>query len=145
MRGLWPAPAGRSNLTPDRSQAVAAYAESTMRALAAGLRLQTLVAFGLAALFLIRGPVAAYSSLCGSLAVYLPGMLFTVLVGRRIGDDTGAFMRTAALAEVGKLVLTGVLCAAVFKWIEPLRAGAFFTGMIVVLVTGWIGVARAIR
>jgi F0F1-type ATP synthase assembly protein I len=71
--------------------------------------------------------------------------MFTVLVARRIGGDSAAFLRTAALAEFGKLLLTGVLCAAAFIWVRPLAAGWFFTGMLAVLVTGWIGLGRAIR
>jgi F0F1-type ATP synthase assembly protein I len=123
----------------------AGYAGKTARALAAGLRLQTGVAIALALLLLPVGAVAAYSSLCGSLAVYLPGLMFTVLVARRIGGDSAAFLRTAALAEFGKLLLTGVLCAAAFIWVRPLAPGWFFTGMLAVLVTGWIGLGRAIR
>lgn len=124
----------------------AGYAGPSARALAAGLRLQTWVAIALALLLLLpAGPVAAYSSLCGSLAIYLPGLMFTVLVARQIGGDSTAFLRTAVLAEFGKLFLTGVLCAAAFIWVRPLAPGWFFAGMLAVLVTGWIGLGRAIR
>jgi hypothetical protein len=77
--------------------------------------------------------------------VYLPGVLFTGLVGRKIGGDSGSFLRTAALAEFAKLFLTGLLCALVFIWVKPLAPGWFFTGMIAVLATSWFGLARAIR
>lgn len=123
----------------------AKHAASTVRALAAGLRLQVLVALALAGLLLMDGPVAAYSSLCGSLAVYVPSLVFTRMVAGKIGGDTAAFLRAAALGEVGKLFLTGLLCALVFIWVRPLAAGWFFTGMIGLLLTGWIGLARAIR
>ena len=43
--------------------------------------------------------MAAYSSLFGSLAVYLPGLMFSLLVARKIGGDSAVFLRTAALAE----------------------------------------------
>ncbi|MEJ8567923.1 ATP synthase subunit I [Elongatibacter sediminis] len=133
------------NSSPDEN-AGRAYAERTVRALGAGLRLQTWVAIGMAAVaFLAGGKVAAGSSFCGSLAVYLPGWLFTALVARRLGGDTAAFLRAAALAEFGKLFLTGVLCAVAFIWVRPLAPGWFFTGMIVVLATGWVGLGRAIR
>ena len=122
------------------------HAASTARALAAGLRLQALVALALAGLLLLAdGRVAAYSSLCGSLAVYVPSLLFTRMVAGKIGGDTGAFLRAAAVGEVGKLFLTGLLCALVFIGVRPLAAGWFFTGMIGLLLTGWIGLARAIR
>jgi len=122
-----------------------AYAERTARAVAVTLRAQTLVAVVLALVLLPVGPVAAYSSICGSLSVYLPGLLFMLLVTRKIGADSTAFLRTAALAEFGKLVLTGALCAMVFIWVKPLAPMGFFAGMLAVLATGWIGLARSAR
>ncbi len=93
----------------------------------------------------LAGPVAAYSSLFGSLAVYLPGLLFTVLVLRKVGSDSADFLRTAMLAEFGKLALTGLLCALVFIWVKPLAAGFFFLGMIGVLIANWVGLALTFR
>ena len=121
------------------------YAESTVRALRAGLRMQSIAALFLAGLLLLKSPIASYSSLFGSLAAYLPGALFVLLVARKLGGDTNAFLRTAALGEFGKLFLTGLLCALVFVWVRPLEAGWFFVGMLTVLVMGWIGLGRAIR
>jgi F0F1-type ATP synthase assembly protein I len=109
------------------------------------LRIQSLTAIGLALLSFLAGPVAAYSSLFGSLAVYLPGLLFTVLVLRKVGSDSADFLRTAMLAEFGKLALTGLLCALVFIWVKPLAAGFFFLGMIGVLVANWVGLALAFK
>ena len=88
------------------------------------------------------GPVAAYSSLFGSLVVYIPGLLFTAAVMRKVGGDSSAFLGTVALAEFGKLGLVGALCAAVFIWVKPLAAGFFFLGMIGVMIAGWVGLAR---
>jgi F0F1-type ATP synthase assembly protein I len=105
------------------------------------LRIQSLTALVLASLSYLAGPVAAYSSLFGSLAVYLPGLVFTILVVRKIGGDSVAFLRTAMLAEFAKLALTGVLCAVVFIYVKPLAAGFFFLGMIGVLIANWIGLA----
>jgi len=109
------------------------------------LRTQTLVAFALVLISLLAGPVAAYSSLFGSMAVYIPGLIFTIAVMRKVGGDSAVFLRTAALAEFGKLGLTGLLCAMVFIWVKPLAAGFFFLGMIGVLVAGWIGLALNFR
>ena len=103
-----------------------------------------MVAVMLALLSLLAGPVAAYSSLFGSLAVYLPGLMFTVLVMRKMGGDSAAFLRTAVLAEFGKLALVGVLCALVFIFVKPLSAGFFFLGMIGVLIASWVGLAKTI-
>jgi F0F1-type ATP synthase assembly protein I len=121
------------------------HAASMARSLGAVLRMQTLVSLLLALGLLLIGPMAAYSSLCGSVAVYLPGLLFTMLVSRKIGGSSAAFLSTVALAEFGKFILTGVLCAVVFIWIRPLAPVWFFVGMLAVLVTGWIGLAKAVR
>jgi F0F1-type ATP synthase assembly protein I len=103
------------------------------------------VAIVLALGLLLKGPVAAYSSLCGSLTVYIPGMLFTVLLARKIGASSASFLGTAAVAEFGKLFLTGLLCALVFIWVRPLEPIWFFVGMLSVLATSWVGLAKAIR
>lgn len=109
------------------------------------LRIQFLAAVVLALLSYLAGPVAAYSSLSGSLAAYLPSLLFTILVMRKIGSDSADFLRTAAVAEFGKLFLTGLLCAVVFIWVKPLAAGFFFLGMIGVLAANWVGLALTFR
>ena len=117
--------------------------DSTGTNLSRSLRIQFLVMVLLAFALLLVSPVAAWSSLFGGLAVYVPGLIFTVLLVRKIGGDSAAFLGTAALAEFGKLVLTGLFCALVFIWIKPLAAGFFFLGMISVLVTGWAGLVMA--
>ena len=94
---------------------------------------------------LLAGPVAAYSTLFGSLAVYVPGLVFTVLVMRKLGGDSATFLRTAMLAEFGKLVLAGALCAAVFIWVKPLAAGFFFLGLIGMVIANWVGTALMFR
>jgi F0F1-type ATP synthase assembly protein I len=103
------------------------------------------VALILALVSLSAGTVQAYSSLFGSLAVYLPGLVFTALVMRKMGGDSGAFLRTAMFAEFAKLALTGLLCAVVFIWVKPLAAGFFFLGMIGVLIANWFGLAKTFR
>ena len=92
------------------------------------LRFQSVTALSLALLSLLAGPVAAYSSLFGSLAAFVPSLLFAVLVMRKVGSDSVDFLRTAVLAEFGKLVLIGLLCAAAFIWVNPLAPGFFFPG-----------------
>ncbi len=136
-----------SNSATDAPKAIVAadYAETTVRALRAGLRMQSIAAMILAGLLLLKGPIASYSSLFGSLAAYLPGALFVLLVARKLGGNTNAFLRAAALGEFGKLFLTGLLCAVVFVWVKPLQAGWFFAGMLMVMAVGWIGLGKAIR
>jgi len=104
-----------------------------------GLRIQSAVALLLAGGLLLVGPVAAYSSLFGSLAAYIPALFFALVLVPKFGADSATFLRTAAVAEVAKIFLTGLLCAAVFIWVKPLSAGWFFTGMAVVIFSGRFG------
>ena len=73
------------------------------------------------------------------------GLVFTLMVMRKMGGDTGVFLRTAAIAEFGKLALTGMLCAVVFIFVKPLAPGFFFLGMIGVLAASWAGLAVMFR
>jgi len=104
-----------------------------------GLRIQTIVALVLAGGLMLVGPVAAYSSLFGSLAAYVPALFFALLVAPKFGADSATFLRTVAVAEVLKIFLTGLLCAAVFIWVKPLAPGWFFAGMAAVIFSGRLG------
>jgi F0F1-type ATP synthase assembly protein I len=104
-----------------------------------GLRIQTVVALLLAGGLMLVGPVAAYSSLLGSLTAYLPALLFAFMLVPKFGSDSATFLRTAAIAEVTKMFLTGLLCAVVFIWVEPLAAGWFFAGMAAGILSGRVG------
>jgi len=103
------------------------------------LRIQSIVALLLSGGLLLLGPVAAYSSMFGSLAAYLPSLLFAMVVAPKFGSDSTTFLRTAAIAEVAKIFLTGLLCAAVFIWVKPLAPGWFFAGMAAVIFSGRFG------
>jgi F0F1-type ATP synthase assembly protein I len=104
------------------------------------LRVQSLVGLALAALaYLMAGGIAAYSSLFGSLAAFLPALLFALIVARRFGADSKAFLRAAVLAEVAKWLLCAAICIAVFVGVKPLAAGWFFVGMGCVILAGWLG------
>ncbi len=109
------------------------------------LRVQSAVALLLVLASLLAGPVAAYSTLLGSLAAFVPGLMFTALVRRRIGGDSALFLRTAVLAEFGKLTLAGILCAAVFVWVEPLAAGFFFLGLIGMIIANRVESVMMVR
>ena len=91
---------------------------------------------------ILINPVAAYSSLFGSLAVFVPALVFTALVASKIGSDSVVFLRAAVMGEAVKLILTGVICTMVFIWVDPLAAGWFFTGMIMAIFIGYFGLYR---
>ena len=133
---------GHGNRKPENIRIRWGQRKRVLKGIIKSLRIQSLTAAALVLISLLAGPVAAYSSLFGSLAVYIPGLLFTTAVMRKVGGDTTEFLRTVAFAEFGKLGLLGVLCAVVFIWVKPLAAGFFFLGMIGVMGAGWIGLAR---
>lgn len=103
------------------------------------LRFQTLASLALAVALLAIGPIAAYSSMFGSLAAFLPALVFALIVAPRFGGDSAAFLRAAVFAEAGKLLLTALVCCAVFIWVRPLAAGWFFAGLATTLAAGWAG------
>lgn len=104
------------------------------------LRVQSLVGIGLAGLaLLVAGRVAAYSSMFGSLAAFLPALVFALIVARRFGADSSAFLRAAVLAEGMKWLFCAAICVAVFVAVKPLAAGWFFVGMGLVILAGWLG------
>ena len=103
------------------------------------LRIQSIVALILAGGLLLIGPVAAYSSMFGSLSAYLPALFFAMVIVPKFGSDSATFLRAAAIAEVAKIFLTGLLCAAVFIWVKPLSPGWFFAGMAAVIFSGRFG------
>lgn len=90
----------------------------------------------LAAGLLLISPVAAYSSMFGSLAAFLPSLAFALLVAPKIGPDSNAFLRMVVIAEAVKLLVTAVICMLVFIFVKPLSAGWFFAGMAVVIFSG---------
>ncbi|NNE04658.1 MAG: hypothetical protein HKN15_02920 [Xanthomonadales bacterium] len=102
------------------------------------LRAQSLTGLALAGALLLVGPVAAYSSLFGSLAAYVPSLLFALIVLRNVGGDSAAFLRAAVLGEAAKLLTTALICMAVFMLVEPLAYGWFFAGMILVIFIGFL-------
>lgn len=106
------------------------------------LRVQSLTGLFLALALWAISPVAAYSSLLGSLAAFIPATIFAASVATKIGGDSARFLRAAVVGEVLKLLLTAVICMAVFLWVKPLAAGWFFTGMVVAILAGAFGRAR---
>lgn len=89
--------------------------------------------------FLAVGRVAAYSSLFGSLAAFLPALVFTAILVPRMGGDSNVFLGAFVVAETLKWLLCGAICIVVFVGVEPLAAGWFFTGMGLVILAGWLG------
>ena len=109
------------------------------RLISRGLRTQSITSLLLAGGLLLFGPVAAYSSMFGSSAVFIPALFFAWFLAPKFGPDSTVFLCAAVIAEVGKIFLTALICVAVFVWVKPLAAGWFFTGMMVAIFSGWLG------
>jgi F0F1-type ATP synthase assembly protein I len=109
------------------------------RLIGRGLRVQSTASLILVLCLLLVGQVAAYSSVFGSLAAFIPALFFALVVTPKFGPDSAAFLRTAVIAEVLKIFLTALICMAVFMWVKPLAAGWFFTGMAVTIFSGRLG------
>ena len=109
------------------------------RLIGRGLRVQSTASLILVLCLLLVGQVAAYSSMFGSLAAFIPALFFALVVTPKFGPDSAAFLRTAVIAEVVKVFLTALICMAVFMWVKPLAAGWFFTGMAVTIFSGRLG------
>ncbi len=111
------------------------------RLIGRGLRIQSITSLFLAGGLLLLGPVAAYSSMFGSLAAFIPALFFALYVTSKFGPDSAAFLRAAVIAEAGKILLTAMICVAVFVWVKPLAAQWFFAGMLLTIFSGWLGMA----
>lgn len=103
------------------------------------LKVQSITSLLLAGSLLMVGQVAAYSSMFGSLAAFLPSLFFALVVTPKFGPDSAAFLRAAMMGEAGKILLTALICVVVFVWVKPLATGWFFTGMAVVIFSGRLG------
>jgi F0F1-type ATP synthase assembly protein I len=103
------------------------------------LRVQSTASLLLAGSLLLVSQVAAYSSMFGSLAAFIPALFFALLVTPKFGPDSAAFLRTAVIAEVVKIIMTALICMVVFIWVKPLAAGWFFAGMAVVVFSARLG------
>ena len=77
------------------------------------------------------GAVEGKSALLGGIAVVIPnGFLAARLLRPSRDDSVRAIMRSAWIGEIGKLLLTVLLFAAIFGAVRPLEPLAFFSGFI---------------
>lgn len=74
-----------------------------------------------------QGPIAAYSLVLGGLAAVAPNAF---LAARLLAARPESLMRSAWLGEIGKLLLTVLLFAAIFGFVRPYSAPAVFSGFI---------------
>ncbi len=84
------------------------------RLISRSLRVQSMTSLLLAGGLLTVGQVAAYSSMFGSLAAFIPALVFALILAPKFGPDSAAFLRTAVMAEAAKILLTALISVAAF-------------------------------
>ena len=96
------------------------------------LLVQVCVSLVMAAVFWgWMGGVGAVSALLGGVAVVIPNAFLAARLLRPTRDESlTAIMRSAWIGEIGKLLLTVLLFAAIFGAVRPLEPVAFFSGFI---------------
>ena len=96
------------------------------------LLVQVCVSFVAALVFWgLMGATAGKSALLGGAAVVIPNGFLAARLLRQSGDESmTAIMRSAWIGEIGKLLLTAVLFAAIFGAVRPLEPPAVFGGFI---------------
>lgn len=119
---------GRSSFLELPSRVLSLSSQSIVSILLAQVAASVVVA-GTGAL--LYGQTVAVSALLGGgIAVVPNAFLAARLMSPRLADDAQAMLRAAWLGELGKLVLTGLLFAAVFVSVKPLSGLALFAGFI---------------
>lgn len=90
----------------------------------------------------LGGAIVAYSLMLGGLLVVLPNCYFAWRAFRyNLTRSAMQIVGGMVQAEIGKFVITALMFALVFKFVEPLSAGALFAGFMVVLAAGLIASA----
>ena len=84
-----------------------------------------------AVLALWQGQLAALSALLGGAIAVVPNAFLAArLLSPKAGANAEAMLRAAWIGEIGKLVLTALLFAAVFVAVRPLSVIGLFAGFI---------------
>ena len=79
----------------------------------------------------LMGATAGKSALLGGVAVVIPNGFLAARLLRQSGDESmTAIMRSAWIGEIGKLLLTVLMFAAIFAAVRPLEPVAVFGGFI---------------
>ena len=77
--------------------------------------------------------VYAYSMALGGLVSALPSSFMAWRLNRQEINPALAF-KTMVVGEVGKLVLTALMFAAVFGWVKPLNIPVFFAALVLAMM-----------
>ena len=101
---------------------------------------QFIAVFLISAVLVIVGLPAAGSAFLGGISIALPSAYMAWRLRRNSAVPTVALAQMLG-AELGKWLMTGLIIGAVFVWVESLRVGFFFLGLIATYVCGLVSVA----
>ncbi len=88
----------------------------------------------------MTGNVSGYSALLGGLTCVIPNAFLALrLVVPRSERGAGALVRAAYIGEAGKLALTVIMFTLIFTVVQPIAAGAMFTGFIAAQLATFAG------
>ena len=94
---------------------------------------QLSVSLVIAALFLLRSPEAAYSSLAGGLICAIPNAYFAFKAFQYVGaQQIRHVLRAFYQGGMWKLVLTGIGFGLAFKFLQPIDYLALFSTFVLV-------------
>lgn len=107
------------------------------------LGIQLVISVGVALLLLVySGRESAWSALMGGLIFILPNAYFTRSAFRgNERESPGFIVRWFFIGEAGKLVLTAVMFALCFVWMEFLQVKILFTMYIVMIIINMAGLS----
>jgi ATP synthase protein I len=88
----------------------------------------------------LKGHVAGYSALLGSLTCVIPNAFLALrLVVPRRDPGASALIQAAYIGELGKLALTVLMFSIVFALVRPLAAAPLFAGFIAAQLVTFAG------
>ncbi len=89
----------------------------------------------------LKGHVAGYSALLGSLTCVIPNAFLALrLVVPRRDPGARALIQAAYIGELGKLALTVLMFSIVFALVRPLAAAPLFEGFIAAQLVTFAGI-----
>ncbi|WP_096086641.1 ATP synthase subunit I [Agaribacterium haliotis] len=105
------------------------------------LKLQLLATVIVSPLAALWGKVEFYSLLLGVAVYVLPNLYFTYYAFRFHGADYAAWIKHSFMwGEMGKLSLTAIAFALVYRFVDPLEVKALFSGFaLMIILQCWLG------
>ena len=110
-----------------------------IRAIVSIIAMQVLVAFGVAALFLLFGTwISAKSALIGGAIAFIPGAFYALRLIRSRHNAPEHLLRAHDVGEFGKLMLTVLMFGGTFAWVREISVLPLFAAYAATLLVHWV-------